>query len=661
MKLLRIGLVTVLSLFAIALSTFAGIAHAADQVVSDCGDNGGANQLRAKLNAAQSSGGGTITFTCGPATIVLTAGTLPSITTNTAVNGGGTITISGNNAVRVFVVNSGATLTLNNITITNGYIQGDGAGVYNAGILNVNYSTLSSNRAVSAGGIETREGGGIFNNAFATANLNHAILSSNYGYDGGGGIANRGGTVNVADSTLSGNSSQWVGGGIWNAGGTASVTNSMVSGNDGGVYGGGIANFNGATLTVSNSTLKDNIGGGLQNYASTGTLTNVTVNGNSGVGIANLAGVQGIAPPSPDKRIGFMTESDTSTVSLTNVTISANSAGGLLNFSFDDVAVVTLNLTNITLSGNSATEGGGIWNNGVVNAKNILIAKGANGANCYGFSGGTFNLSDDNSCGFGAGRDNVANLLLGPLANNGGTTKTHLPQSGSAAIDNATGIGCPSTDQRGVLRPQGAACDVGAVEVQSATPTSTPTRTQTPTNTTTRTATRTATRTNTATHTPTRTATRTNTATYTPTSTATKTRTPTTSPTTFSQVVVEQVFTTDKNFNRKTKFMRGEKIDYFATVTNPGASCNANGIWLAKNTVKTLASWSGPFVAESGTEDWYLARKIPKNAPLGKYTLTVTVQCNGVESIRSSNFKVIAGATVTEGDRNVNGGIQKAR
>ena len=37
-------------------------ARAADQVVSDCGDSGGANQLRAKITAAQSSGGGTITI-----------------------------------------------------------------------------------------------------------------------------------------------------------------------------------------------------------------------------------------------------------------------------------------------------------------------------------------------------------------------------------------------------------------------------------------------------------------------------------------------------------------------------------------------------------------------------------------------------------------------
>src|SRR5437870_2792767 len=92
-------------------------AFAANQVVSDCGDTGGANQLRAKLTAAQSSGGGTITFTCGPF-VTLQGGVLPTITTNITINGGGTVTISGNNTSRIFVTDN-VTLTLNNITISN--------------------------------------------------------------------------------------------------------------------------------------------------------------------------------------------------------------------------------------------------------------------------------------------------------------------------------------------------------------------------------------------------------------------------------------------------------------------------------------------------------------------------------------------------------------
>jgi hypothetical protein len=86
---------------------------------------------------------------------------------------------------------------------------------------------------------------------------------------------------------------------------------------------------------------------------------------------------------------------------------------------------------------------------------------------------------------------------LGPLANNGGFTQTHALLAGSPAIDTGTNTGCPATDQRGVTRPQGAACDVGAyeVEVDSTPPTNTPTNTPT--------ATPTVTPTNTPTGTPT--------------------------------------------------------------------------------------------------------------------------------------------------------------
>jgi hypothetical protein len=61
----------------------------------------------------------------------------------------------------------------------------------------------------------------------------------------------------------------------------------------------------------------------------------------------------------------------------------------------------------------------------------------------------------------------VVDALLQPLSDNGGPTKTFALASGSPAIDAVptTGAGCPATDQRGVSRPQGAACDIGAFEV----------------------------------------------------------------------------------------------------------------------------------------------------------------------------------------------------
>ena len=56
--------------------------------------------------------------------------------------------------------------------------------------------------------------------------------------------------------------------------------------------------------------------------------------------------------------------------------------------------------------------------------------------------------------------------LLGPLADNGGPTLTHALLAGSPAIDAADAAACPATDQRGVVRPRDAGCDVGAFELE---------------------------------------------------------------------------------------------------------------------------------------------------------------------------------------------------
>jgi hypothetical protein len=78
-------------------------------------------------------------------------------------------------------------------------------------------------------------------------------------------------------------------------------------------------------------------------------------------------------------------------------------------------------------------------------------------------------VSDDTRCSAyftNAGDKNNTDPKLGPLADNGGPTLTHLPLPGSPLIDGGQCIVGLTTDQRGVARPQGGACDVGAVEVR---------------------------------------------------------------------------------------------------------------------------------------------------------------------------------------------------
>ena len=75
------------------------------------------------------------------------------------------------------------------------------------------------------------------------------------------------------------------------------------------------------------------------------------------------------------------------------------------------------------------------------------------------------NIDDGTSCNFNAVADQTnSDPLLGSLTNNGGPTLTMEPGAGSPAIDQADSSACPSTDQRGVSRPQGPRCDIGAVE-----------------------------------------------------------------------------------------------------------------------------------------------------------------------------------------------------
>lgn len=82
------------------------------------------------------------------------------------------------------------------------------------------------------------------------------------------------------------------------------------------------------------------------------------------------------------------------------------------------------------------------------------------------------NFDDDGSCTDGwAGENNIGeglDALLGALSDDGGSTMTLLPGTDSPPLDAIAftdGECLVDTDQRGIVRPQGDACDIGAVEV----------------------------------------------------------------------------------------------------------------------------------------------------------------------------------------------------
>ena len=132
---------------------------------------------------------------------------------------------------------------------------------------------------------------------------------------------------------------------------------------------------------------------------------------------------------------------------------------------------------NSTLVENTVEGQGGAGGNiaaGDVTLGHTLLAGGvaASGANCgTPLTSAGHNLeSPTGQCGLSGAlfdQAGVADPLLGPLAQNDGITSTHALREGSPAIDaGATTCPPPDTDQRGLVRAQGPACDVGAYELQ---------------------------------------------------------------------------------------------------------------------------------------------------------------------------------------------------
>jgi hypothetical protein len=187
---------------------------------------------------------------------------------------------------------------------------------------------------------------------------------------------------------------------------------------------------NGGTVSISNSTFANNStligGGGLQNFGGTVSISNSTfANNSAGFGGGGL-----------DNEFG--------TVSISNSTFANN------------------------LTFNSG--GGGLSNccgGGTMSISNSIVANNSGGNCASTITDQGYNLESGSDCGFTGTGDlqNTDPKLASALASNGGPTQTLALLDGSPAINHLPTSACPvATDQRGVSRPQGPACDIGAFE-----------------------------------------------------------------------------------------------------------------------------------------------------------------------------------------------------
>ena len=413
-----IGLVLTLALGAMGCSDAEGAGGSAgdggnggDGGSAGVGGDGGTNGLEFPcteqgIRDAIAEGGGPHTFDCdGPQTVVTDAEIV--INNHVILDGGENLTVDGNDDHRVFFVNEGVTTELIGFTVAHGRTQ-----------------------ALDINDVRGFCGGGIRNEG--TLKLADSIVTGCFALDGavegaGGGICAAGDTT-VINSDVSQNAATDGGGILCGTGyvigcGRLTLIDSTVTGNTGGGVSGG------EPLTLTSTTVSGNVGSGVGGFAAA-TITNTTVSANAGVGISS------------DYPFG---------------------TGGPVAF------------VNSTVTGNAD---GALWLFGVWEPEPSFVGTILDGGCRRAWASDGYNIeSPGDTCGFDRPTDQVnvsaENLKLGEIGDNGGPTMTHALGAGSVAIDQIPAVECVdadgeplTTDQRGVERPQGDACDVGAVEME---------------------------------------------------------------------------------------------------------------------------------------------------------------------------------------------------
>jgi hypothetical protein len=359
---------------------------------------------------------------------------------------------------------SSAPVTVQSSSVDGNSASNSGGGVYSSALVTLTNSTVNDNSAAFAGGgLSTTTTGGF--------TMTGGSVSGNDAFTAGGVLLGDNLTASFDDTDFIGNTSTGAnfGGGAILSGGKLTIDHATISGNTadgssgsgGAIYSGsGNENVN-TTLKVSNSTITDNeafVGSAIFAGSTKASSTNKVSVSNSTIHANTATGPFGAIETTAPMSIVGSTITDNTAVP----TSPFDAYGGIVAQSAGQVS-----LSGSVLSGNSGHQ------------CNVTVADG----------GYNLNSPTASECGFSAVKNDLFALpQLGVLANNGGPTQTRLPGPTSPALNKipgaaATGVtdaitgtaitlcGVGATDQRGTARPQGAKCDIGAVEADQTVPT----------------------------------------------------------------------------------------------------------------------------------------------------------------------------------------------
>lgn len=368
--------------------------------------------LRAALGQANARGASTI---CIANDLAITVATSLVVTSDVTITGG---RICGAGTDRVFRVGAGGALRLRELTVCHGRLT-DATG---AGVLVEPGATLDADRvwfddhAVVSNAVEL-EGGAVRADGDAVVEIRRSRFTNNtatqpvsgMGFARGGAFAINEGVVParvvIEDTAFEDNSSTNVGGALFLkiAGSNLTLRRLLFARNRS--YSGAAIDVNCAatgTLAIESSTFADNMS------------TSTSVGGVIYVCQAQTVQLQFCS----------FAGNNSSLVRLDNVAGRAEFHGNAIRAGAYDMCLGPG--TGASLDGNVTDRDGTV-------------------------------------CPMTGPGDRLTDPMLATLADNGGPTGTLALLPGSPAID-AAGATCPPVDQRGIVRPVGAACDAGAFE-----------------------------------------------------------------------------------------------------------------------------------------------------------------------------------------------------